>query len=47
LNLATNDDNPVALMKLEAAPKLLQLLDEGTPFAKEHAAGAFLELCDQ
>ena len=46
LNLPTNQNNRLALMKLEATPKLLQLLNEGTPLMKEHAAVSFLELDD-
>ena len=36
--------NKMTLMKLGAGPKLLKLLDEGAPGAKEHAAGAIQNL---
>jgi hypothetical protein len=39
-----SEDNQVTLMKLGAAPKLLELLDEGTPGAKQQAAGAVWNL---
>ena len=36
----TNENNQVLLMQLGAAPYVLKLLDEGTPAAKDKAAGA-------
>ena len=40
-SLPVNDDNRVTLMQLGAAPKLLKLLREDTPYAKYHVVGAF------
>ena len=43
-NLALNADNKVAIAKAGAIPRLVTLLGEGGPVAKEQAAGALASL---
>ena len=41
---AANDENIVKLLEMGAGPKLVKLMDEGTPDAKTYAAGALWNL---